>query len=126
MSTATEAALQKSIDALMSLAGFGPEIKKLIGEEGWLQLAYAVQASRAALEAMKEDHASEMLKALVEARRFVADELRSTLECCCVLEKGTLEPIRATIDPRDARHVEEIEAALARIDAAISKATGGA
>lgn len=104
MGTTAEAALQKNIDALMSLAGFGPEIKKLIGEEGWLQLADAVQASRAALETMKEDRAPDLLEALTEARMAID-----------YAKLGTTDPVDERL----------FQGTLGRIDAAISKATGG-
>lgn len=42
-------ALEQNVSAFMTLAGFGPEIKALIGDDGWSKIADAVQASRAAL-----------------------------------------------------------------------------
>lgn len=42
-------ALDQSISAFMALAGFGPEIKVLIGEDAWDKIGGAMQASRAAL-----------------------------------------------------------------------------
>jgi hypothetical protein len=58
--------------------------------------------------------------ALREAREYVARELFATLECVCLLDKETLEPIRSTIDPEEVEAVEEIETALARIDAVLT------
>jgi len=58
--------------------------------------------------------------ALSAARAYVADHLHGTLECVCVLDRETLEPIRETIDPEERKHVEEIERHLAMIDAALA------
>jgi len=42
-------ALEQNVSAFMALAGFGPEIKALIGEDSWNKIGKAVQDSRAAL-----------------------------------------------------------------------------
>lgn len=57
--------------------------------------------------------------ALTEARAFVAANLRGTLECVCVLDPVTHEPIESTIDPEEVEHVAHIRGVLARIDAAL-------
>ena len=57
--------------------------------------------------------------ALIEARAFVAADLRGTLGCVCVLDPVTHEPIESTIDPEEVEHVAHIKGVLARIDAAL-------
>lgn len=69
---------------------------------------------RADLAALKATRA-----ALLEARAFVAANLRATLECVCALDPVTHEPIESTIDPEEVEHVAHIKGVLARIDAAL-------
>lgn len=71
--------------------------------------------------ALTPREAAALRAALIEARAFVADGLRSTLECVCVLDRETLEPIESTMDPEDNEHVERIRGVLARIDAALEE-----
>ena len=69
--------------------------------------------------ALTPREAAALRAALGEARAFVADNLRGTLECVCQLDPVTHEPIESTIDPEDNEHVERIRGVLARIDAAL-------
>jgi len=64
-------------------------------------------------------------KALREARAFVQRERDGTMECICVLDKTTLEPIPETADPLEVHHVHEIDAVLDRVDAALAPAKAG-
>lgn len=59
--------------------------------------------------------------ALIEARAFVAADLKGLLECVCVLDPVTHEPVESTIDPEEVEHVEHIKGVLARIDAALEE-----
>ena len=59
--------------------------------------------------------------ALAQARQFVSDDLRGTLECVCCLDPDTLAPIESTIDPAEAPHVERIRNVLSEIDAVIAE-----
>lgn len=70
-------------------------------------------AARAENERLRE--------ALAQARPFVSDELRGTLECVCLLDPDTLAPIESTIDPSEAPHVERIRNVLNAIDAALAE-----
>ena len=60
-------------------------------------------------------------EALAQARQFVSDDLRGTLECVCLLDPDTLAPIESTIDPAEAPHVERIRNVLSEIDAALAE-----
>ena len=60
-------------------------------------------------------------EALAQARQFVSDDLRGTLECVCRLDPDTRAPIESTIDPSDAPHVERIRNVLNAIDAALAE-----
>lgn len=86
-------------------------INKLQAEAAAFGRATISRADLAATETLRA--------ALVEARVFVADDLRFTLECVCVLDRETLEPIESTMEPEDNEHVERIRGVLARIDAAL-------
>ena len=59
--------------------------------------------------------------ALAQARQFVSDDLRGTLECVCRLDPDTLAPFESTIDPAEAPHVERIRNVLSEIDAALAE-----
>lgn len=74
--------------------------------------------SRADLAAIKAAYS-----VITEARVFVARALRGFLECVCVLDRETLEPIESTIDPEEVENVAHIKGVLARIDAALGGET---
>ena len=62
---------------------------------------------------------SETVGALLEARDFVANDLRGFLECVCVLEKDTYKPIESSMTEDEAREAARIRSVLSRIDAVI-------
>lgn len=66
--------------------------------------------------------APDLLEALQSAREFVQADIDGLLESSCHPHPETLEPIRDTADPEDLEHIEEVEAILAKIDAALTKA----
>ena len=89
--------------------------------------ARLVAAMRNALPGILDDLAAaraendKLRAALAQARQFVSDDLRGTLECVCRLDPDTLAPIESTIDPAEAPHVERIRNVLSEIDAALAE-----
>lgn len=82
------------------------------------RLVARIEADRERRQAAEAREAA-LRAALSEARRFVQEHRDGLLESCCLLDEA-LQPIRETLDDGDRAAIEEVEAVLARVDAALS------
>lgn len=63
-----------------------------------------------------------LVDALRAARPAVDEAVRGLLNASCAIDRATGDPIRATVEENDRSWVEQHEALLAQIDAAIAAA----